>query len=275
MTGVTLALTIAAAGGTVTTSDGATIHYYESGQGPAILFVPGWTMPADIFEPQLAHFGSSWRAVAMDPRAHGQSSKTAEGHDMGTRGRDIKAVIDQLKLAPVVLVGWSAGATEVASYIDQFGTAGLAGVVFVDGTAGGTVTPEILDARMKQMPKMMADRRAFTESFVKSMYRKPQSDAYIAKIVEGVLRMPTAMAVTTGLSAAVVDLRPALAKIDKPVMMVVAQSPPVFMKWYEDMRSRMPGVRYEVMDGVGHALFVDDAPRFNALLEEFAGPLRR
>jgi hypothetical protein len=49
----------------------------------------------------------------MDPGAHGESSKTGEGHDMATRGRDIKAVIHQLKLSPVILVGWSNGVTEV------------------------------------------------------------------------------------------------------------------------------------------------------------------
>ena len=124
----------AAASRTVTTRDGVTLHCLESGSGPAILFVPGWTMPAEIFEPQLAHFGPRWRAVSMDPRGHGRSSKPTDGYDLATRARDIRAVIEGLGLAPVVLVGWSNGATEAAAYIDQFGTDGLAGVVFVDGT---------------------------------------------------------------------------------------------------------------------------------------------
>jgi len=40
--------------GFVTTPDGMKIHYIEAGpaesvrNSPAILFVPGWTMPADI-----------------------------------------------------------------------------------------------------------------------------------------------------------------------------------------------------------------------------------
>src|ERR1051325_4215642 len=29
-----------------TTSDGIRIHYLEAGKGPAIFFIPGWTMPA-------------------------------------------------------------------------------------------------------------------------------------------------------------------------------------------------------------------------------------
>ncbi|HMB52008.1 MAG TPA: hypothetical protein VKU40_01745, partial [Thermoanaerobaculia bacterium] len=58
--------------GDVTTSDGVSIHYYEakpaSGEeagdemsdgeaaAPALLFVPGWTMSARIWEPQIEHF---------------------------------------------------------------------------------------------------------------------------------------------------------------------------------------------------------------------------
>lgn len=33
------------------TSDGVELHYLEAGSGPTLVFVPGWTMPADIWEP--------------------------------------------------------------------------------------------------------------------------------------------------------------------------------------------------------------------------------
>lgn len=36
-----------------TTSDGVQLHYLEAGSGPPLVFVPGWTMPAWIWEPQL------------------------------------------------------------------------------------------------------------------------------------------------------------------------------------------------------------------------------
>ena len=35
----------------------------------AILFVPGWLMPAEIWQPQLTYFADLQRVVAMDPRA--------------------------------------------------------------------------------------------------------------------------------------------------------------------------------------------------------------
>ncbi len=71
---------------------------------------PGW-----MWEKQMAHFAKTNRVVAMGPRSQGESSQTAEGLYTAARARDIKAVMDQLKLAPVVLVGWSMGVAELAA----------------------------------------------------------------------------------------------------------------------------------------------------------------
>ena len=38
------------------TSDGVKLHYLEAGSGPPLVFVPGWTMPAWIWEPQPKMF---------------------------------------------------------------------------------------------------------------------------------------------------------------------------------------------------------------------------
>ena len=65
--------------GFFTTSDGVKLHYLESGAGPAILFVPGWTGVAEFWAPQMRHFAGSHRVVALDPRSQGDSDKPAEG----------------------------------------------------------------------------------------------------------------------------------------------------------------------------------------------------
>lgn len=98
--------------GFVTTADRVRIHYFEAGrnamrqeqQKRTILLVPGWMTPGWIWENQVAHFSKNHRVVAMDQRSQGQSSKPNDGHDPASRARDIKRVVDQLKLAPVVLV---------------------------------------------------------------------------------------------------------------------------------------------------------------------------
>ncbi len=222
--------------------------------------MPGW-----IWEQQITHFSTITRVVAMDPRAQGQSTRTSEGLYPEARARDIRAVIDQLHLAPVVLVGWSMAVSEVVSYLNLFGNDDVAGIVLVDGTAG--MDADKVGMMVQFASGMMKDRAKATESFVRNMYRKPQSEDYLKKVTEASLSTPTNSAMALFVGSAGTDNRPALAKIARPTLLVVTKSP-----WdavYFDMQKRIPGARLEQFDDAGPALFVDDAARFNSLVEEF------
>jgi non-heme chloroperoxidase len=205
---------LATRSGFVTSADGAKIHYIEAGQGPAILFVPGFTVPGWMWEKQITHFAKTHRVVAMDPRAQGESSQTTEGLYPAVRARDIKGVVDQLKLAPVVLVGHSMGATEGAAYVDQFGTDTLAGIVFVDGWAGRDYDPNMFPTMLRWVPGFQKDRRKWTEDWLHSsyMFNKPRPEEYLKQLTEAMLKTPTNSAMAIWLGFVVSDFRPALAR---------------------------------------------------------------
>ena len=265
--------------GFVTTSDGVRIHYFEARAkslrpSPTLLFVPGFMTPGWIWEHQLAHFAQNYRVVAMDPRSQGESSKPADGHYPSARAGDIKSLVDQLKLRPVVLVACTSGVTEVASYIDQFGTETLAGLVLVNGIAGRDYDEATMSGLLAYANSFQLDRQKATERFVRGLYKKPQSEDYIRRMIQATLRMPTNSAVALILGGIASDNRPALAKIDKPTLIVVATVRP-WMPFYEDMQKRIRGARIEVFEDAGHALFVDEAARFNTLLDGFLNNLAR
>jgi non-heme chloroperoxidase len=256
--------------GFVTSADGARIHYLDAGKGPAILFVPGWTMPGWIWEKQITQFSITHRVVAMDPRAQGESSQTAEGLYPAARARDINAVVDQLKLAPVVLVVWSMGVAELAAYVDQFGTGALAGLVFVDGWAGRDYDPNSLPDMFQWVPGFQKDRLKWTDDFVRSnfLFKKPQSEEYVRQLTNAMLQTPTGLAIAIWVGFFTSDFRPALAKIDKPTL-IIAAAGGLCGGVCEDMQKRIRGSHLEIMENVGHALFVDDPARFNSLLQDF------
>jgi microsomal epoxide hydrolase len=262
--------------GYVTAPDGVRIHYLEAtpqdgdGAAPSLLFVPGWTLAAQIWQPQIDHFRAARRVVAMDPRSQGLSDRPHDGHTPQVRGRDVAAVIDELELAPVVPVCWSLAVAECVAVVEQLGTDRLAGLVLVDGLAGGEPTPEWLSFMVGWIGRLQRDREAGTDSFVRSMYRTPQSEAYLRQVTEQSLATPTDAMVALMVGGLTNDNREALASIDKPVLLVVSRSP--YVPRYEEMRDRLPLVRFEIFDA-GHALFIDQAERFNALLEEFLAGL--
>ena len=156
---------------------------------------------------------------------------------------------------------------ESLTYVQMFGTATLGGLVLVDGDVWTKSNPKQLKARTEFLHNVQANRGQFTEQFVNSMYRKPQSKEYLANIVAASLKTPTNTAVA--LLAELYlwnDLRPVLAKSDLPVLLIVR---PQHRDQVKIVRSLVPSAKTEVFEDAGHALFVDDAARFNDVMEKF------
>jgi len=247
-----------------TTSDNVRLHYIDVGQGRAIVFEPGWTMAADIFQPQIDALSAKYRVIAVDPRSQGDSDKPAEGNYPGRRARDLKELIDSLKLEKPVLVGWSMGVSEVLSYVDQFGTGNLGGVVLVDGFI--KVDPQRMASFPQYALQYQVDRQKTTAAFVKSMYAKPQSDAYLAKVTEESLKTPTNSAMALMLASLArldwTDVLPKLANIP-----VRYECETYLQSQVDVVKANLPSANIDVYQA-GHALFVDEADKFNQMLEE-------
>ena len=50
------------------TSDGATLHYLEEGEGMPLVMVPGWSQTAEQFKYQLDELSDKFRCIAIDMR---------------------------------------------------------------------------------------------------------------------------------------------------------------------------------------------------------------
>jgi len=257
-------------GKTFRTSDGAQIHYVEAGEAakPTILFIPGWTMPASIWRPQLEGLRSKYRVIAVDPRSQGESDTPSDGNYPERRSRDFEELMDHLQLRDVTMVGWSMGVPEVLVYANQFGTARLRSVVLVDGfVALDPKDSQVQVAFAGMLKQAQLDRPKWTEAFVRSMYKKPQSEDYLRSLIRASLRTPTNSAVTLMQNMATMgDLSSTLAKLDKPVLFVYE---PQLAATAQIVKTKLPSARVENFEDAGHALFVDDADRFNKLVDEF------
>ena len=174
--------------------------------------------------------------------------------------------MDDLKLTPAVLVGWSMGVPEIMAYVDQFGAGDLSAVVLVDGFV--VVEDGVAKVFPMWLKAMQMDRKGFTERFVRSMYKKPQPESYYQRLTAAALQTPTNTAVTLGVSMiARTDWSPVLTKLAKtPVLCVVTT---VQVKQLDPLRAALPHLQSEVFEDTGHALFVDEAERFNLVVQRF------
>jgi microsomal epoxide hydrolase len=253
-----------------TTSDGARLSYLSAGRGPLIVFEPGWMCPAWIWEAQLAHFrAAGWHAVALDPRAQGESDRPTNGFLPERRARDLRELVEHLNpAAPVVLVGWSMGVGEVLSYASQFGTRDLRALVLVDGFVGGEPTLEALVGRLQWLEGLQRDPAAFLDGFLKMFFARPQPPGYVARLREDIARTPVNSAVLMQVGHLTRNFARDLAKVDRPVLYLCQR---MLEKQAERVKAALPAARTEVIDGVGHALFIDDPGRFNTHLDSFLG----
>jgi pimeloyl-ACP methyl ester carboxylesterase len=249
-----------------TTSDGVRLHYLDEGEGPAIVFIPGWMNPASIWEPQVRYFAANYRVVVLDPRSQGESEQVTEGHYPERRSRDIKELIKHLEVSSVVLVGFSMGGPEVLSYVDQFGTGSLSGIVLVDNHIGSD-----FDARRAQQVFGMirvfnADRAQMLENFLPYAFKKPQPEEYMERIREATMSMPSNTAVALLAAYQGRDWRPVLAKLDKPLLYTIT---PEMEQQGQMVERQLPSARVERFPEAGHVIFADETERFNSILEEF------
>jgi microsomal epoxide hydrolase len=253
--------------GSFTTSDGVKLHYLESGAGSTILFVPGWTMPAEIWQPQIEYFSKTYHVVAVDPRSQGASDKPAEGNYPSRRAQDYRELIDHLGGAPVVLVGWSLAVHEALTYVEMFGTDKLSALVLVDLNVYTPSTQEERDRRYAMLHNFQADRKQFAATFVRGMYHKPQTEPYLESVIAASFKTPTNSAVAMLAEYAVKnDLRSALPKLNIPVLAAMTENN---RSSAELITSAVPGSQAEVFEDAGHCLFVDDADRFDTVLATF------
>lgn len=253
------------------------IHYVDAGlhsNSPVLVLIPGWRTSAYIWKRQIDHFSAKRRVVAIDPRSQGESTKTTEGNTPEVRAQDLRHLILTLGLSQVVLVGWSQGVQDVAAYIDQFGEDKIAGLVFVDATISAgehelQLHPEISQLILGMAGSLASNPERFSQEFVPQMFKKQQDPVFLQKLVKDSLKTPTSTAISMLITDTfTIDRRPVLEKITRPTLLICTNEN-TLPDSRAEMQARIAKSRVVLMEGVGHAVFVDDPAKFNEIVDDF------
>ena len=258
------------------TSDGARLHYLEAGptEGQTVLFVPGWTMPSWIFRAQIDALSDRFHVLALDPRGQGESEVTRFGYTHERRGRDIGELIDHAANGRVVLVGWSLGVLDALAYVSDAGDERVAGLVLVDNSIGEEPAPRASGGGRAAEPPVLteAERHDRRAAFVSSMFAHDPGADYRARLTGQALRMaPEDERRLLAYDVPREYWRAAVHSTDRPVLYVVR---PRWREQGQNLVRTHADARMAVFEDAGHALFVDQADRFDRLLIDFLdGPV--
>ncbi len=261
----------------------AALFYKDWGAGQPVVFSHGWPLNADAWDDQLSFVAShGYRAIAHDRRGHGRSTQTWTGNDMDTYADDLAAVLDELDLRDVVLVGHSTGGGEVTRYVGRHGTARIAKVVLVDAipplmlkTAAnpGGMPIEAFDALRAGLD---ADRSQFYKDLSAPFYGANRPGSHVS---QGVRDMFWLWSMQVGLKAAYdcirvfteTDLTEDLKRFDVPTLIVHGDDDQIVP--IDDAARRsvelVRGARLKVYPGAPHGLTATHKALLNADLLAF------
>jgi pimeloyl-ACP methyl ester carboxylesterase len=250
----------------------------KPGDGPALVFIPGWSTDADIWRHQIDMFAKTHRLIAFDPRSEGESTKTTSGNTPETRAQDLHTLLERLGVRRPVLIGWSQGVQDIAAYVERYGTKELAGIVLVDaavsdGADGMAARPEETAAQFKMFAIYQAHQREYLDGMMRAIISKPPSDGAIEGLVSTGMKTPTDI----GVGMLVADMfgvnrTSALKKIDCPTL-IVASAKSDELGRQQAAANQIPHARFEKVDDTAHAVFIDQPDRFNELLKSFIAKL--
>lgn len=241
---------------------------------PAVVLIPGWGMSADVWSEQAARLSVDRRVVIIDPRSQGRSTIVSDGLTPEQRARDLEAVVSQLGLENVVLVGWSQGVQDIAAYVAAFGTRRLAGTILVDaaiseGAAAVARSPKQAAEQLGLISLYTRAPEAYARAMLKAIIRRPLDAAAMDKLVNNLLVTPTALGSAMLVADFYgVDRTPAIAKFDRPTL-VIASAASFELQEQRAMAAKLPMGRLEVVDDAAHAVFIDQPDRFERLVEQF------
>jgi non-heme chloroperoxidase len=164
---------------TVGTENGNDIDLYfeDHGSGPPVVLVHGYPLNGRSWERQeRVLLAAGYRVINYDRRGFGLSSQPTIGYDYDTFAADLNALLEQLALDDVVLVGFSMGTGEVTRYLGNYGSARVRKAALL-----GAIPPFLLktDDNPEGVPgdvfegikaAIVADRYAYFKDFLDNFY---------------------------------------------------------------------------------------------------------
>ncbi len=271
--------------GTVETDDGAIIYYQVRGSGLPLVFVHGWAMSGSFWKKQMDGLSGRYRVIAIDLRAHGNSSKIMHGHTIPRYAGDVRTVMRTLDLENATLIGWSLGGPVVLSYWEQFGSDGIRALGLVDISPFPFSPADWNSHGMKNynydnmnafLLALAENRREATTAFINRMFRSGQAGPELEWMLAESLKTPTSAAIAIYSDYLMRDYSEILNTIDIPVVIFAADSQifPRSIETAKYMNSKIRNSTLVPVENAGHLLFYENSEKFNSALTDFLNGLR-
>lgn len=254
------------------------MHFVRVGQGaPPIFFVHGFACSHEDWRHQLDFFSKTNEVIACDLRGHGLTPGRPQECSIEHYGGDVAALVNNLELRDVVLVGHSMGCRVVVQAA-RLVPKKVKALVLVDGSRLAASDPAGAETAARATIAR-SGYPAFAEALFRQMFFKPSAmaDAIVARAVEssaafGPELWPAMARWDAGeMDAAFAELRAPVLAIQSTTRNAQLQRSPLkageTSPWL-DFLKKFPNVRTEIVPDTGHFTMLERPERVNQLIRE-------
>jgi pimeloyl-ACP methyl ester carboxylesterase len=235
-----------AAAGHTFVHDGVALYYEVYGTGEPLLLVHGNGGSIGSLTAQIEYFSGHRQVIAMDSRDHGRSGDSAERLTYEKMTDDLAALLDQLAVGPVDVLGWSDGGIEAL----------LLGMRY----------PEKVKRLVAMAPNLNPSEEALYPETIALMHDALDSmSAEQRDTPEGrrELKATQMMLIEPNIDAS------ALGSIDAPTLILVGDHDVVRPQHAVEIYQHLPNGTLKILRNATHTAPQDDPARFNRVVERF------
>lgn len=235
--------------------NGLPLHYFQAGSGYPVLLLHGWGVDSSTFCHVENHLADSFTTYSLDMPGFGETPPPKEAWSIYDYADLVETFLATQALDAPILIGHSFGGR--ISII--LGSRGLAKKIVLADSAG--ILPHRgLDYYAKVYSYKLG-RKLLGEGWAEKRRQKTGSADYQA--ASGVMRQTFVKVVNE-------DLQPLLAKIQAPTLLVWgSEDTATPLRDAKIMEQQIADCGLVVFEGCGHYAFLEQAVRFNLILDAF------
>jgi pimeloyl-ACP methyl ester carboxylesterase len=253
------------------------------GSGRPVVLIHGWPLSGESWQDQVpALAAAGYRVISYDRRGFGRSDKPLTGYTYDTLTEDLHALLTELDLNDVTLVGFSMGGGEVARYFSLYGAERLRSVVFASAvppymmkSSDNPEGPLEKSEAAKMAAQLTANQETFYDQFTTAFF----SAGDVLKVTEQQRQDALALCLQADKKAALAcmtafgttDFREDLPKVSVPTLVVHgdADGTVPFEGSGQRTHEAIPGSELHVIAGAPHGCNVSHASEFNQVVLNF------
>jgi len=254
--------------GIVSSSDGVPISYeVYPGKDPTLVFVHGWSCDSRYWKKQIPFFAKKYSVVTIDLAGHGHSGSQRNRYTIASFGQDVKAVVDAVGAAKVILIGHSMGAGVIAEAAKLMPkkVIGLVGVDALHDVAY-PMKPEGLEEMIGPMER---DFRKGVKAFASQMFAPGTDPALVEWVANDISSAPPRVAISAMneyLGQYVRgEAKEPFSHIDVPIISINTDQWPTNI---ESNRKYMKKYDAIIIKGAGHFFMLSKPNQVNKALEQ-------